>query len=173
MVSVKTKSRLIEDINQLIDAVGDKFEAGEDGDPERDFMVARCPPRLASVIRELPQLSVHLLAELVDGPSSLVGLASRSGQLKGTVSKHVQRLVEAGLVHRGPVPGNRKETQLTLTEDGELIVAAHRRLHEEMDRGRREFLNRYTGAELQVVAKVLADLMAAGRDGVRIVADGS
>ncbi|TQK28920.1 DNA-binding MarR family transcriptional regulator [Arthrobacter sp. SLBN-53] len=173
MVSVKTKSRLIEDINQLIDAVGDKFDADSDGDPERDFMVARCPQRLAGPIRELPQLSVHLLAELADGPSSLVGLAARSRQLKGTVSKHVHRLVEAGLVHRGPVPGNRKETQLTLTADGELVAAAHRRLHEEMDLGRRAFLNRYTSAELQIVEKVLADLLAAGRDGVRIVADGS
>ncbi|MGN7779282.1 MarR family transcriptional regulator [Mycolicibacterium sp. 22603] len=170
---MKTKSGLIEHINQLIDAVGDKFEADSDGDPERDFLVARCAPRLATVVRELPQLSLHLLAALGEGPSSLVGLASRSGQLKGTVSKHVQRLVDAGLVHRGPVPGNRKETQLTLTDDGEVVVAAHRRLHEEMDRGRRAFLNRYTSAELQVVEKVLADLMAAGRDGVRIVADGA
>ena len=47
-----------------------------------------------------------------------MGLAARADQLKGTVSKHVQRLVEAGLVERAPLPGNRKEVVLDLTADG-------------------------------------------------------
>ena len=42
MVSMKTKSALITDINDLLGAVGDKFEADEDGDAERDFMAQRC-----------------------------------------------------------------------------------------------------------------------------------
>ena len=86
MVSVKTKSVLIADINTLLGAVGDKFEADEDGDAERDFMVERCPKRLEATIRSLPTLSVHLLAVIADGPVSVVGLAARSDQLKGTVS---------------------------------------------------------------------------------------
>lgn len=170
MVSVKTKSRLIDHINELVGAVGDKFDDTENGDPERDFMVARCPDRLHGPIRRLPTQSIHLLAALSAGPLSLVGLASRSGRLKGTVSKHVQRLVEAGLVQRSPVPGNRKEIQLTLTADGELVCDVHGQMHDEIDRGRREFLDRYTGAELQVLEKVLLDLVAADRRGVRIVA---
>lgn len=169
MVSMKTKSALIDAVNMLIGAVGDKFDADEDGDPERDFMAARCPKRLADTVRGLPTLSMHLLATIADGPLSLVGLAARSGQLKGTVSKHVQRLVEAGLVERTPVPGNRKEIQLVLTADGELLTAAHRELHDEMDRGMRDFLQRYSNADLQVLEKVLRDLLAARKDGVRIV----
>lgn len=39
---------------------------------------------------------MHLLATTVEGPVSVVGLAARSGRLKGAVSKHVRRLVEAG-----------------------------------------------------------------------------
>ncbi|MDT5323482.1 MAG: hypothetical protein QOF25_634, partial [Mycobacterium sp.] len=97
-----------------------------------------------------------------------VGLAARSGQLKGTVSKHVQRLVDAGLVARTPIPGNRKEIELTPTADGELVVDAHRRLHDEMAHGLHDFLQRYSGVELQVLAKVLRDVMAARRVGVRI-----
>jgi DNA-binding MarR family transcriptional regulator len=170
MVSVKTKSALIADVNDLIGAVGDKFDDDEDGDAERDFMVARCPRRLHAVVRSLPTLSMHLLAGIADGPVSLVGLAARSGQLKGTVSKHVQRLVEAGMVVRSPIPGNRKEIELTLTADGELVAEAHRELHEEMDLGMREFLQRYSSAELEVLVKVLRDLMAARKVGVRITA---
>ncbi len=168
MVSVKTKSALISDINQLVGAVGDKFEADEDGDAEREFMAKRCPPRLSQAVRSLPTLSMHLLAGIAEGPVSVVGLASRSGQLKGTVSKHVQRLVEAGLVARSQIPGNRKETELKLTADGQLVSDVHRELHEEMAAGLHDFLMRYPNSELEVLAKVLRDLMAARKVGVRI-----
>jgi DNA-binding MarR family transcriptional regulator len=169
MVSMKTKSALIADIDELVGAVTDKFDADEDGDAERDFIAERCPKRLEHAVRSLPTLSMHLLAVIADGPVSVVGLAARSGQLKGTVSKHVQRLVDAGLVARTPIPGNRKEIELTPTADGELVVDAHRRLHQEMAHGLHEFLRRYSGAELQVLARVLRDLMAARKVGVRIV----
>jgi DNA-binding MarR family transcriptional regulator len=173
MVSMKTKAELIAAINELIGAVGDKFatEMGpdEDGDAERDFMMQRCPRRLEPAVRGLPTLSMHLLAGIADGPVGVVGLAARSGQLKGTVSKHVQRLVEAGLVARTPIPGNRKEVELTLTDDGELVAEAHRHLHEEMAQGMADFLKRYGNAELEVLAKVLRDLLAAKKSGVRIV----
>ncbi|MEU0494900.1 MarR family transcriptional regulator [Mycobacterium sp. NPDC006124] len=169
---MKTKSALIEEIVGLLGAVGNKFDVemigGEDDDAERDFMAQRCPPRLATAVRELPTLSMHLLAVIADGPVSVVGLAARSGQLKGTVSKHVQRLVDAHLVDRRPIPGNRKEVELVPTGDGELVAAAHSQLHDEMDRGRHDFLKAYGSPELQVLAKVLRDLLAATKQGVRI-----
>jgi DNA-binding MarR family transcriptional regulator len=168
MVSMKTKSALIADINDLLGAVGDKFEADEDGDAERDFMALRCPPRLERAVRSLPTLSMHLMAAIADGPVSLVGLAARSGQLKGTVSKHVQRLVDAGLVTRSPIPGNRKEIELSLTADGELLTEAHRELHDEIAHGMRDFLSRYSNSELEVLVTVLRDVMAARKVGVRI-----
>lgn len=171
MVSVKTKSALIADINELVGALGDKFDNDEDGDAERDFVVARCPKRLEQVIRSTPTLSVHLLAVIAEGPVSVVGLAARSGQLKGTVSKHVQRLVDAGLVARTPIPGNRKEIELNPTADGELVADAHRRLHEEMALGMHDFLQRYSATELKVLAKVLQDLQAAKKVGVRIAVE--
>jgi DNA-binding MarR family transcriptional regulator len=168
MVSVKTKGALIDDIGRLVRAVGDKFDTDEDGDAERDFMARRCPRRLESTVRTLPTLSMHLLDHIGGGPVSVVGLAARSGQLKGTVSKHVQRLVEAGLVSRTPVPGNRKEVELTLSADGELVVDVHRRMHAEITQGLEAFLQRYSNAELHVLVKVLDDLMAAEKVGVRI-----
>jgi DNA-binding MarR family transcriptional regulator len=96
------------------------------------------------------------------------GLAARSGQLKGTVSKHVQRLVDADLVRREPIPGNRKEVALTLTDDGRLVTEVHRRMHEEMRQGVEDFLSRYSNAELVVLIKVLRDLLGAEKVGVRI-----
>jgi DNA-binding MarR family transcriptional regulator len=168
MVSMKTKSALIADINQMVGAVGDKFDTDEEGDAERDFMAERCPPRLEAAIRSLPTLSLHLLAAIAEGPVSVVGLAARSGQLKGTVSKHVHRLTESGLVARKPIPGNRKEIELVLTEDGEVVAEAHRQLHREMDLGMSDFLQAYSNADLRVLTTVLGDLLAAKRVGVRI-----
>ena len=169
MVSVKTKLELIDAITGLMATVGDRLGNDGEGDAERDFMAAGCPRRLEPLVRTLPTSSMHLLAEIAEGPVSVVGLAARSGRLKGTVSKHVQRLVEAGLVARAPVPGNRKEIELGLTADGELVADLHRKLHEEMDRGTRDFLLRYSGADLQVLVKVLGDLAGAHKDGVRLV----
>ncbi len=168
MVSVKTKADVIARIGDLVRAVGDKFDDSEDGDAERDFMTQHCPRRLAAVVRELPTLSVHLLDSISDDPVNIVTLAARSGQLKGTVSKHVQRLVAAGLVERQPVPGNRKEITLRLTADGHVVARAHRRLHDEMNLGMSDFLSRYTHAELATVAKILGDLLATERVGVRL-----
>jgi DNA-binding MarR family transcriptional regulator len=113
---------------------------------------------------------MHLLAAIDDGPVNVVGLAARTRQLKGTVSKHVQRLVQAGLVERAPVPGNRKEIELRPTADGRSVIAAHRQLHDEMERGMHDFLDRYSTAELQVLTKMLRDLLAARKNGVRIAA---
>jgi DNA-binding MarR family transcriptional regulator len=77
-----------------------------------NILAQRGPARMKGAVRSLPTLSLHLLAAIAEEPVSVVGLASRTGQLKGTVSKHVQRLVEAGLVVRVPIPGNRKEIEL-------------------------------------------------------------
>ncbi|MGV9802142.1 MarR family winged helix-turn-helix transcriptional regulator [Mycobacterium sp. NPDC003449] len=166
---MKTKPELIEGITGLLGAVGDKFDGDQDADAERDFMADRVPARLAASARALPTLSMHLLAAIADGPVSVVGLAARSGQLKGTVSKHVQRLVQAGLVRRAPIPGNRKEIELTLTVDGELVADVHRRLHEEMNAGFHDFLMRYSTADLQVLTRMLTDLARARKVGVRLV----
>ena len=167
MVSMKTKAALVEEINDLIAAVGDKLEAAE-GDAERDFMAEHCPKRLEPTVRGLPALSVHLLTHIAEGPVSVVGLAARSGQLKGTVSKHVQRLVEAGLVERTPIPGNRKEVALEPTSDGCIVNEIHRRMHGEIRDGLRDFLAHYSNAELTVITKVLRDLLATEKVGVRI-----
>ena len=72
-------------------------------------------------------------------------------------------------VASSPAEQSGKEIELGPTADGELVVDAHRRLHEEMALGMHDFLRRYSIAELQVLAKMLRDLQAATKVGVRIV----
>lgn len=169
MVSMKTKAEAVGEIGRLLGALSDKFDT--DTDAERDYMAEHCPRRLARAAREIPTVAVHLLALIADGAVNIVGLAAESGQLKGTVSKYVQRLVDAGLVARSPVPGNRKEIRLSLTGDGEIVARVHRQMHEEMDRGLADFLVRYSAGELATVTKILSDLMRTERVGVRLVTE--
>ena len=169
MVSMKTKADAVGEIGRLLTALADKFESDTTADAERDYLAAHCGAHLQRPIREIPTLGVHLLAAIADGALNIVGLATASGQLKGTVSKNVQRLVEAGLVQRSPVPGNRKEIRLSLTADGQELARVHRKMHDEMERGWRDFFLRYTSAELETVTKVLGDLLKTEKRGVRLV----
>ena len=167
MVSVKTKTEAVDAITDLLGALSDKFDTDEDA--ERDYMAEHCPDHLKGAAREVPTLAMHLLDRIADEPVNIVGLAAQSGQLKGTVSKHVQRLVDAGLVERTPVPGNRKEIRLSPTDDGRTVARVHRRMHDEKDAGIHDFLARYTAAELATLTKVLGDLLATERRGLRLV----
>jgi DNA-binding MarR family transcriptional regulator len=170
MVSMKTKAAAVAEIGHLVQALGDKFDTG-DVDAEREFMAEHCPRRLGPVVRSIPAPTIHLLDHLSDEPINVVALAARAGRLKGTVSKHVQRLVDTGMVERSSVPGNRKEVALSLTADGRTVANAHRRMHEEINRGLEDFLSRYTRAELAAVIKVLQGLLQTQRVGVRLTPD--
>ncbi|MEH3138710.1 MAG: MarR family transcriptional regulator [Mycobacterium kyogaense] len=154
-----TKADAVARIEDLLVALA---ELDDGRDAERDYLVASCPERLERVIRQMPTMAIHVMAAIGEGATNIVGLSARTGQLKGTVSKHVQRLVEAGLVDRSAVPGNRKEVRLTLTEDGVLLDRVHRRMHAEKSEALRDFLVRYSSAELQTLATVLGDLLASG-----------
>ncbi|AQA06537.1 transcriptional regulator [Mycobacterium sp. MS1601] len=169
---MKTKSETVHEIGRLIDAVSDKFDT--DVDAEREFMRQGLPDRLRPLADAVPRLGVHLLDAIEAGsrdgdPLNVVVLAARSGQLKGTVSKHVQKLIDHGLVRRDPVPGNRKEIRLSATSDGRRVVEVHRQMHDEIDAGLRDFLMRYSAGELATVNRMLRDLLAAQRRGVRLV----
>lgn len=174
MVSVETKAELIERISGLADQVAARFE--EEDPDERQHMLDRCSPRARKALHTLGVPSLHLLDAIPaageDGGSvNVVGLARAVGLPKGTVSKTVQRLADAGVVTRHRLPGNRKEVHLRLTSLGQEIQTAHRSLHEEMGGTFATFLGRYTKAELGVLLRMLDDLARMPRDGVRFRPD--
>src|SRR5699024_11657165 len=76
------------------------------------------------------------------------------------------------LVQRYRLEGNRKEVHLRLTPLGEEIHDAHRRLHAEMTESFLEFLAQYQQADLEVVARMLTDLLHVPRRGVRFKIEG-
>ncbi|CAM3609354.1 MarR family winged helix-turn-helix transcriptional regulator [Occultella aeris] len=164
----------IERIGELVAAVTARF-ADEDPD-EQAWMRDQCSPAAQRILAEIGVSALHLLDAIPadDGTGAsvnIVGLSRATGMPKGTVSKTVQRLVTSGAVARHQIPDNRKEVHLRLTEPGEEIRRAHRSLHEEMGNGLAAFMGRYSAADLEVITRVLDDLLRLPREGLRFRPD--
>jgi DNA-binding MarR family transcriptional regulator len=77
----------------------------------------------------LPQLRVLVLAD-ADEPLSLAAVGTALGVHASNATRICDRLVVAGLLQRRANPGNRRQVQLTLTQDGRALLAVvmnHRR----------------------------------------------
>lgn len=173
MVSVKTKRDAIREIEVLIARITTRMAAEDDA--EQQWLTAHCSPEAA---RHIPRLSVHALhlldaipGEDAEESINIIGLSQATGVPKGTVSKTVTRLVNAGLVTRHKIPGNRKEVHLRATRTGAEIQRAHQSLHAESADSLRAFLARYTPDDLAVLIRILSDLDRMPREGVRFRPD--
>ena len=79
----------------------------------------------------LPMAQIELLMALQDQPSRVGELAARLRLAGNTVSTLVQQLVEAGFVHRGPDPADRRVAVVTLTDAGSRQLADWDRAHQQ------------------------------------------
>lgn len=170
---MKTKPEAIASIEELLAAISARF--AEEDPQEQEWLRAQCSPAGRRALAQLSTPALHLLDQ-IPGPDSaetvnIVGLSQASGVPKGTVSKTVQRLESAGAVSRHRRPGNRKEVHLRLTEVGTEIQRAHRGLHEQMGSTLSEFLDRYSAGDLEVLGRVLGDLLAMPRVGLQFRPD--
>jgi len=171
MVLMETKSELIALIADQAARVAQRF--AQDDEDERAYMRKRCSPQAQLALDKMSVEALHLLDAIPGGGSTdepsvnIVGLAQATGVPKGTVSKRVQRLTDIGVVTRHQIPGNRKEVHLRRTPIGDEIWEAHRSLHEQMGDVLGELLSRYTVADLQVLTRVLDDLLRMPREGLR------
>lgn len=174
IVVVETKDGRIAQIGELAALLAARLEK-EDPD-ERQHMLDLCSPAARPALETLSVQALHLLdaipAQNGDRQSlNVVGLSRATGVPKGTVSKALQRLTKAGLVTRHRLPDNRKEVHVRLTGLGAEVQAAHRSLHAQMGDTLGEFFSRYTEAELEVIARVLNDLVRLPRQGLRFRPD--
>ncbi|GGT13702.1 MarR family winged helix-turn-helix transcriptional regulator [Streptomyces purpureus] len=69
----------------------------------------------------LPQFRM-LVVLSTHGPSKLVVLAEHLGVQPSTAMRMVDRLIATGLMSRRTNPDNRRETELSLTEEGSRVV---------------------------------------------------
>lgn len=156
----------VDRIQDLVGRVIARF--GEQDLDEQAWLRAHAPERLGALIGGLSVHALHLLDAVAEAePANVVGLSAHTGVPKGTVSKTLQRLSEAELVERYRLEGNRKEVHVRLTADGELVHRAHRELHAAMGDGLRLYLRTLSPEDLEVVTRVLGDILRMPREGVR------
>lgn len=169
---METNAEAISRIEELVGLVTARFADEDPG--EQEWMRDLCSPAARPVLDRLSVQALHLLDAIPtddDASVNIVGLSAATGIPKGTVSKIVRRLVADGAVSRHRRPDNRKEVHLRVTKLGEEIQRAHRSLHEQMGSGIAEFMARYSADELDVITRVLNDLVRMPRDGLRFRPD--
>jgi DNA-binding MarR family transcriptional regulator len=108
---------------------------------------------------ELPAVSYLMLSTLNNsGPARASTLVETFAIDKGAVSRHVQFLIELGLLERSPDPEDRRAAILAITEEGCRRLA-------EVSTSRREkleaMLHDWTDAELEHFVRTLARYNAA------------
>ncbi|MFC7729532.1 MarR family winged helix-turn-helix transcriptional regulator [Actinomadura keratinilytica] len=84
---------------------------------------------------ELTAVQARLLCILLDGPRCMADLAGRLGVEKAALTGLMNRAERRGLARRGPVPGDRRAVQVTLTATGrEAALAFHDEVTAELAR---------------------------------------
>ncbi|MFF6888810.1 MarR family winged helix-turn-helix transcriptional regulator [Streptomyces sp. NPDC012421] len=87
------------------------------------LLVAVSARSLATVEESITLPQFRMLVVLsTHGPSKLVALADHLGVQPSTAMRMVDRLIATGLMSRRTNPGNRRETVLSLTEEGGRVV---------------------------------------------------
>ncbi|QBD81112.1 MarR family transcriptional regulator [Ktedonosporobacter rubrisoli] len=90
-------------------------------------------------------------------PVNGITISERCRISRGTVSKVTRRLLARNLISQESLPNNRKEILFRLTPLGRELFEVHRAFDEQMERGFKRFLERYSPEELQLLVRVLHD----------------
>ncbi len=73
---------------------------------------------------------IHTLEVLGShGAMRMKELANRLGITTGTLTVQVEKLVQAGLIERQSIEGDRRSVSVTLTEQGKVVFQEHNALH--------------------------------------------
>lgn len=84
---------------------------------------------------DLTPVQAKLLCILLDGPRGMAELARCFGVEKAALTGLTDRAERRGLAQRSPVPGDRRATQVTLTDAGhQAAVAFHAEVSAELNR---------------------------------------
>ncbi len=138
----------------------DGFSAGLD-DFLRALRTARGRFNRAPLTPELSASQLHLLEPLVTsgGPLALCALAEAADVAAPTASRMLDGLVDRGLAERvRPEDGDRRRVEISLTEEGQTLVAAKRAA---TAKAREEVFLRLSPSERESAARLLHSLAAA------------
>lgn len=88
---------------------------------------------------------------------NVTSIAKEIGVTKSAISKITGKLLKKELIERYQLEDNQKEVFFRLAPGGESVFAFHERFHTRLERHMREFLGRYSEAELEFLEKVIRE----------------
>lgn len=148
---------LITQILALLGKVTERFDSEEN--EEWQWLAQHSHnPLIVELLRDSTTTTLRVLDAI--GRSEPVNGITISEQFRiprGTVSKITRRLIAKNLISQESLPNNKKEILFRLTPTGRELFRVHRTFDEQMERGFRHFLQRYTADELQLLIRVLRD----------------
>lgn len=153
------RAALLAEMMRLGGSLAAKFEA-QDPD-EKQWLRSHCDNEaLLPLIDDVPVTGLHVLDAVGRlGRTNGITIAHEFSMPRGTVSKVTRKLADQGLVERFRLPDNDKEVLFRLTGLGEELFRLHRDLHDRMQRGLLEFMERYELDDLRFVRRLLDDLL--------------
>ncbi|MGG4143447.1 MarR family transcriptional regulator [Paenibacillus algorifonticola] len=92
-------------------------------------------------------------------PLNLTAIADKMALSKGNISKVTNRLLKNGWVRRTQLNDNKKEVFFRLTSPGKQLYAIHEEIHDKVQAQFMGILHAYNEAELEVVKRLLLDLI--------------
>lgn len=97
---------------------------------------------------------IHTLEVLGShGAMRMKELANRLSITTGTLTVQVEKLVQAGLIERQSIEGDRRSIQVTLTEEGKGVFQQHNALHMSLTE---ELTRRFSAEQQKNLAQMLA-----------------
>jgi DNA-binding MarR family transcriptional regulator len=126
------------ELNNLITEFYDKMSSWE------MFVVKETGYSLAQ-IHTLEVLGSH-------GAMRMKELANRLSITTGTLTVQVEKLVQAGLIERQSIEGDRRSIQVTLTEEGKEVFQQHNALHMSLTE---ELTRRFSAEQQKNLAQML------------------
>ncbi len=148
---------LITDILASLGKVTERFESSEN--EEWRWITEHSSDSV--VVETLQDISITAM-KVIDAigrlePVNGITISEQFHIPKGTVSKITRRLIAKNLVRAESRPNNKKEILFRLTPLGREISQVNRIFDEQMERGFRRFLQRYTVDELRLLVRILHD----------------
>ncbi len=148
---------LIAHILALLAKISEKFDS-EENEEWQWIKQHSHNPLIVEILRDSTMTALRVLdaigrLEPVNGST----ISAQARIPKGTVSKVTRRLIAQKLISRESLPNNKKEILFRLTPLGRELFHVHRAFDEQMERGFRQFLQRYRPDELRLLVAILQD----------------
>jgi len=145
------------EILALLAKLTERFDA-EDNEHWQWMAAHSSTPQVVELLRDSTITAMRVLDAIGRlEPVNGIAIATQYHIPKGTVSKVTRRLITQGLVRTESLPNNRKEIWFRLTALGREAFEVHRAFDAQMERGMRQFLQRYQPNDLRLLVRVLQE----------------